>query len=125
MSRRMGRQKPRRSNEPVAWSLFGAGGMLLAFVGPALVCLTLVVLPVLSAGDTAAVYPLLLASLRHPVGALVAFTTLALMFFHTLHRACHGLHDLHVPVSARTVGWLCYGGASALSLLAGVWILAL
>ena len=121
----MSRQHPRRSQEPIAWSLFGAGGMLLAFVGPALVCLTLMILPALASGNTAAVYPLLLSSLRHPVGALLAFITLTLIFFHTLHRICHGLHDLHVPLSARVVGWLCYSSAAVLSLIAGIFILAL
>ena len=120
----MSRQAPRRSREPIAWSLFGAGGMLLAFLGPALVLITLLVLPGMNV-DAPAVYPAFLAALQHPLGGLVTVTALSLIFFHTLHRICHGLHDLHVPLSARVVGWTCYGTASLLSLLAGLWVLAL
>lgn len=121
----MSRPLPRRSQEPVAWSLFGAGGMLLAFLGPPLVLLTLLVLPGRFADDAATGYRVALASLQHPLGALVALAVLSLTFFHTLHRICHGLHDLHVPLSARVLGWMCYGTASLLSLLAGVWLIGL
>lgn len=121
----MNRSLPRRSQEPVAWSLFGAGGMLLAFLGPALVLITLLVLPALLADDVAAGHAAVLAALRHPLGALLAFAALSLTFFHTLHRLCHGLHDLHVPLSARFVGWVGYGTATLLSLLAGFWLLGL
>jgi len=121
----MNRSLPRRSQEPVAWSLFGAGGMLLAFLGPALVAITLLVLPALPAGDGASVHAAILAALRHPLGGLLAFFALALTFFHTVHRLCHGLHDLHVPLSARLLGWLGYGTATLLSLLAAVWLLGL
>ena len=121
----MNAPSPRRSQEPIAWSLFGAGGMLLGFVGPALVLVTLLVLPGLFADDPAAAYAALLAVLQHPLGKLALFTLLSLTFFHTLHRICHGLHDLHVPVSATALGWVCYGLASLLSALAGVWLLAL
>lgn len=121
----MKHQAPPRSREPVAWSLFGAGGMLLAFIGPSLALVTLLVLPALFADDAASAYGAMLAFLRHPLGALAAFATLSLTFFHTLHRICHGLHDLHVPVSAGVVAWVCYGAASLLSLLAGIWLLGL
>ncbi|MEQ8515047.1 MAG: fumarate reductase subunit FrdD [Chromatocurvus sp.] len=121
----MNRPLPPRSREPVVWSLFGAGGMLLAFLGPALVLMTLLVLPGLFADDAASVYQALLAALRHPLGLLVALATLSLTFFHTLHRICHGLHDLHVPLSAAVVSWACYGLATMLSLLAGIWLLGL
>lgn len=119
----MSRSLPRRSQEPLAWSLFGAGGMLLAFLGPGLILITLLVLPALVAGDAAASHAAVLATLRHPLGGLLLFATLSLTFFHTLHRICHGLHDLHVPLSAGRVGWMGYGTATLLSLLAGVWLL--
>lgn len=125
MSRAIPRTTPRRSQEPVAWSLFGAGGMLLAFLGPALVLITLLVLPDLFADDAAASHAAVLAALTHPLGGLLVFATLSLTFFHTMHRICHGLHDLHVPLSARLVGWLGYGIATLLSLLAGFWLLSL
>lgn len=121
----MSQPSPRRSQEPLAWSLFGAGGMLLAFLGPALVLFTLVLLPGLIADDAASTYRAILSALRHPLGAMLALATMALTFFHTMHRICHGLHDLHVPVSEAAVGWVCYGLATLLSLLAGLWLLAL
>lgn len=117
------RPVPRRSGEPIAWSLFGAGGMLLALLGPGLVLVSLIVLTALDAHEAADAYQRLGAALARPAGALAAFAVLSLTFFHTFHRICHGLADLHVPVSHVLAGWLCYGAASGLSLLAGVWLL--
>ncbi len=99
--------------------------MLLALVGPSLVLVSLVVLPGLDADAPAGAYQRLRAALGSPLGALAAFAVLSLIFFHTFHRICHGLADLHVPVSHRVAGWLCYGMASGLSLLAGAWLLGL
>jgi fumarate reductase subunit D len=114
---------PRRSHEPIAWSLFGAGGMLLALVGPGLVLATLVLMPGLDAGGGAGdVYVSLHSGVQHPAAAVAAFVVLSLTFFHTFHRLCHGLADLHVPISHVLAGWLCYGAASGLSLLAGLWL---
>jgi fumarate reductase subunit D len=115
---------PRRSHEPIAWSLFGAGGMLLAMVGPGLVLATLVLLPGLGVGGGVGdVYLSLRSGLAHPAAAIAAFAVLSLTFFHTFHRLCHGLADLHVPISHVLAGWVCYGAASALTLLAGVCLL--
>lgn len=35
----------KRSNEPIFWSLFGAGGLLAALIGPALVFITGIAVP--------------------------------------------------------------------------------
>lgn len=113
----------RRSHEPVAWSLFGAGGMLLAFLGPPLLVITLLVLPLRFVGQPEEGYRALLAVAGHPLGALCLLAVLALGFFHTLHRIHHGLHDLHLPLPHWLTGLLCYGAATILSALAGWWLL--
>lgn len=111
----------RRSHEPIAWSLFGAGGMLLAFIGPGLV-LTTALLPWLAPDDPAAIYAAAGAVLANPVGKLLALACVALPLFHTLHRIYHGLHDLHLRVPKRAMQLLCYGGATLLSLTTAWWL---
>jgi len=114
--------RPRsRSHEPIAWSLFGAGGMLLAFFGPGLI-VTTALLPWLAAGDPAATYASIESLLRHPLGKLAVLAGIALPLYHTAHRLYHGLHDLHLPAPARLMQVLCYGGATVLSGLAGWWL---
>ena len=104
----------KRSNAPVFWSLFGAGGMLAALVGAAFVALTGFALPHASLG-----YASVLALARH--GAAAIFVVVALFLWHAAHRIFHTLHDLgiHAGALAKT---LCYGGAAA-GTLATAWLL--
>ncbi|MEQ9396240.1 fumarate reductase subunit FrdD [Haliea sp.] len=112
----------RRSHEPIAWSLFGAGGMLLAFIGPGLV-LSTALLPWLAAENPAAAHAAIGALLAHPLGKLLVLACIALPLFHTLHRICHGLDDLHLPAPRLPLQLLCYGGATLLCAVTAWWLL--
>jgi fumarate reductase subunit D len=107
----------KRSNAPIYWLLFGAGGMLSALLGPALVFITglaapLGVLPTAPMGPCASA----LAFARHPIGKLALFAVVALFAWHAAHRLFHSLHDIGVRTG--TVAWLsCYGSAAVLTLL--------
>lgn len=103
----------KRSNAPVFWLLFGAGGMLSALTGVALVWLTGLGGP-LGLGVSADLmsYETTLAFARHPLGALAIFVVVALFLWHAAHRIFHSLHDvgIHAGAFAKLV---CYGGALA------------
>lgn len=103
----------KRSNAPIYWTLFGAGGMLAALVGAMLVYLTGIAAPARIGLPAATLdYANALAFARHPVGKLVLFGVIALFLWHGAHRIYHSLHDLGVhggPVAKLA----CYGGALA------------
>ena len=108
----------KRSNEPIAWSLFGAGGMVLAFMAPALIIITGVLLPLAAADQAHTVYLTALTLATHPLGKLLLLVIIALPLFHTGHRMYHGLHDLHIYGPKWLLLGLFYGGATVLSLVA-------
>ena len=110
-----------RSHEPVVWSLFGAGGMLAAFVTPPLLLCTALLAPLGLLGDGLA-FDRVAAFVNHWLGALILWAVIALPLWHALHRVYHGLHDL--KVGARPLFFvLCYGGALLLTLYSGYLLL--
>ena len=108
----------KRSNAPVFWLLFGAGGMLSALTGTALVFITGIAVPLgwPLAPDLLA-YPRVLALAQNWAGKGLLWIVIALFAWHAAHRIFHSLHDLglHTGALARL---LCYGSALGLTLLA-------
>ena len=99
------------SNAPIFWSLFGAGGMLSALIGPALVFITGIAVPSgLLPGLMS--YQHTLAFARNGAGKLFLFLVVSLFLWHGAHRIFHSLHDLglHTGTLAKL---LCYGLAFA------------
>ena len=115
----------KRSNAPIFWGLFGAGGMLSALLGAMLVFITGVAAPLgwLLPSDTLS-YPHMLAFTQHWAGKGCAFVIIALFAWHAAHRLFHSLHDIHLPTGPRTK-LLCYGSALAITLLDGFSLLRL
>lgn len=91
----------RRSNKPIFWSLFGAGGMLSALIGAMLVFITGIAAPLgwLLPADTLS-YAHMLALARHPAGQLALMVVISLFLFHGCHRLYHCLHDFGIHVGA-------------------------
>ena len=114
-----------RSNEPIAWSLFGAGGMVVAFITPVLILISTLLVPLDLADSAILSYNNVLNLLNTGWGALAIFMVIALQLFHAAHRIYHGLHDLHIEGNDTLMLVIFYGGASALSLLAGVLLFTL
>ncbi len=87
----------KRSNEPVFWALFGAGGVLSAVIGPVLIYITGIGAPLgyLVSKQTLS-YAHLLAFTRNPIGKLAVLTVISLFLFHGVHRMFHSLHDIGV-----------------------------
>lgn len=108
----------KRSNKPIFWSLFGAGGMLAALVGPMLVFLTGIAAPL---GFVDMSYARTLALAQHGLGKLALFAVIALFLFHGCHRLIHCLHDFGVHVGPRIKaafhGFAILGSAAAAALL--------
>lgn len=115
----------RRSHEPLYWALFGAGGMLVAIVGPALVLVTGIVVPLGGLLPWEAWnHARLIAFVRHPGVAVVLLAVISLFLFHGCHRIRHGLHDFGWH-AGRGAGRVCYGVAMAGSVVAALLLSAI
>ena len=108
----------KRSNAPIFWLLFGAGGMLSALIGAALVFITGVSAP-LGLPPAAGLYdyPHMLGFAQHWLGKVFLFVVIALFAWHGVHRILHSLHDIGLPLSMLTK-LVCYGTALAVTLTA-------
>lgn len=101
----------KRSNAPIFWALFGGGGMLSALIGPMLVFITGIAVPLglLLPADTMS-YPKMLAFAQNWIGKGFIFAVIALFLWHAAHRIYHTLHDvgIHAGLFAKLI---CYGSA--------------
>lgn len=115
----------KRSNEPLFWSLFGAGGILSALIGPVLIFITGIAVPLgfLLPKDTLS-YANVLAFTRHPLGLGAVLMVISLFLFHGCHRMLHSLHDLGVHTGARAQ-FIFYGFAALGTLVAAGLLLAI
>jgi fumarate reductase subunit D len=108
----------KRSHKPIFWSLFGAGGMLSALFGPALIFVTGIAMPL---GMIHLGYDQAAAFARSVPGAIALFLVITLFLFHGCHRLYHCLHDfgIHVGAGLKALfhGFAAAGGAAAAALL--------
>jgi len=113
-----------RSHEPLVWSLFGAGGMVAAFVLPVLILFTGVLVPLGIVDSAALSFARVQGFAGHWLGGLLVFSIISLSAWHALHRIFHSLNDLQV--GARRLRFvLCYGCAACITLGAGVLLLTI
>jgi len=115
----------KRSNEPIFWSLFGAGGMLAALIGPALVFITGIAVPhgLIFAPDTMS-YANMHAFAQNWVGKIFLFAVVALFMWHAAHRIAILAHDLGVHAHTATKV-VCYGLALLGTLVAAYALLGI
>ena len=101
----------KRSNEPIFWALFGAGGMLAALIGPALVLITGIAVPLglIYAPDTMS-YGRMLAFAQNWAGKCFLFAVVSLFLWHAVHRIAIMMHDFGVHAKTATKV-ACYGCA--------------
>lgn len=112
----------KRSNEPIFWSLFGAGGVLSALLGPILIFITGIIAPIgLWMPPESVGYPRMLALAQSWCGKAALFVVISLFLWHAVHRIYHSLHDLGIP-GGTTAAVLCYGSALA-GTVAAAWTL--
>jgi len=119
------RGAPKRSIAPVFWLLFGAGGMLSALFGPALIILTGIMLP-RGWGLPASFfdYPHVLAFARHPLGKLLLLAVIALFLWHGAERIFLTLKDMRAGTLS-VLRMLTYGVAAVLTLATIALLLAI
>ena len=110
-----------KHNEPFFWSLFGAGGVITAFVMPVLVLIVAIAYPLGLFPEGALSYQTMLAFGQCWLGKLVILGVGSLTLWHCAHRIFHGLHDLGYEAGtlARclTYGTAGFGSAAFLVLL--------
>ena len=89
----------KRSNKPIFWSLFGAGGMLCALIGSMLVLITGILVPlgVVLPRDTMR-YDRVMVLAQSVPGKAALFVVVSLFLFHGCHRMYHCLHDFGIHV---------------------------
>ena len=91
----------KRSNKPIFWSLFGAGGMLSALIGPTLVFITGIAAPLDFILERETIdYAHALAFARNGLGKIAILAVISLFLFHGCHRMYHCLHDFGIHVGA-------------------------
>jgi fumarate reductase subunit D len=108
---------PKRAIAPVFWLLFGAGGMLAALFGPALILLTGIMIPHgWGVSEDLGSYPNAIAFARSPFGKVMLLVVIALFFWHAAERLFLTLHDMRAgPILL--LRWITYGSAALLSVL--------
>lgn len=112
----------KRSNEPVFWSLFGAGGMLSALTGAALVFVTGIGVPLsLWLSPELMSYANMLAFAQHWFGKLVIFAVITLFLWHATLRILLLLHDFAIRAGPATA--LIGNGLTMLCTLTAAYLL--
>jgi fumarate reductase subunit D len=115
----------KRSNAPLLWLPFGAGGLLAALLGPMLVFITGIAVPLgWPLRPDGLSYARVHALAQHGWGKGFLFLLVALFAWHAVHRIFHSLHDLgiHAGVAGKL---LCYGAALAITLVGAASLLAI
>ena len=111
---------PKRSNAPIFWGLFGAGGMLAALFGPMLVFITGIAVPLgllLPAGTMS--YSNMLAFAQNFIGKGFIFVVISLFLWHAAHRIFHSLHEIGIH-GGFVAKLLTYGVALAATVISAV-----
>lgn len=104
-----------RSHEPIFWGLFGAGGMLTAFLTPVMILITGLLIPLGIIDQSHFNYHTLHSFATTWYGAGIILVLISLPLWHTLHRIFHGLHDLGIKRGRDLQQVSCYGFAFAVS----------
>jgi fumarate reductase subunit D len=115
----------KRSNAPIFWALFGAGGMISALIGAMLVFITGIGVPLgLVIAPGALSYSKVLGLAQNFIGKGFLLAVVALFLWHAGHRIFHTLHDvgIHAGTGAKLV---CYGIPFIGTLIAAISLLSI
>lgn len=102
---------PKRSNEPVFWSLFGAGGVVVAFILPVIIFITGLAIPLGILPSEVMAYDRIHSFATNWIGKLFILVIISLTLWHAMHRIFLALHDLGIKRGRTFCRWLCYGTA--------------
>ena len=112
----------KRSNEPITWLPFGAGGKLSALIAPVLVLVTGLLVPLGVLPRNFMSYPRMLAFAQNPLGKLLLLAVISLLLLHGCHRLVTTLHDYGLKAGHAAMA-LFFGAAVLASLFALVLLL--
>ncbi|MCW2272733.1 fumarate reductase subunit FrdD [Rhodoblastus acidophilus] len=119
------REIQKRSISPIFWLLFGAGGMLSALFGPALILITGILAPTgTGLPENFLSYDAALAFARNPLGKLVLLALIALFFWHGAERVFLTLKDMKAG-SSLVLKLGTYGVAALVSVATILLLLAI
>lgn len=110
----------KRSNKPIFWSLFGAGGMLSALIGPMLIFITGIAVPTGLLSRETMSYERMQALMEHGLAKVAIVLVIGLFLFHGLHRMYHSVHDFGVHVTPAMKSG--FHGAALLGTLAAAYL---
>jgi succinate dehydrogenase subunit D len=110
-----------RSNKPILWLPFAAGGLVAALIIPVLILITGILMPL---GILPLPYDKMAAFAHNPLGKLILFGTVAFPAWHAAHRLRMTAHDLGLGGGA-VVQAVCYGSAGTLILAAAAALLTI
>ena len=115
----------KRSNAPFFWLMFGAGGMLSALFGTALVIITGLATPLgIGLKTDFMAYPRMLAFAQNFIGKGFVMVVITLFAWHAAHRIFHSLHDVGIH-SGTVAKLLCYGSAFVMTVIAAYSLLGI
>jgi fumarate reductase subunit D len=109
-----------KSNEPIWWGMFSAGGQVTALLTPITVLITGVAVP---AGWVSA--QALYGLIHHPLARLYLFVLIWLSLFHGAHRTRTTLSELGLKGMRGLLATLLYGGAIVGTVAAAVLLIRL
>ncbi len=106
-----------RSNKPIVWSLFAAGGTFAAFVTPVMIFVTGLAVAFGLLPAEALAYERMVALVQNPVGKGFVFLAVFLPAWHAAHRLRITAHDFGIRADTAVMA-LCYGLAALATLIA-------
>ena len=87
----------KRSNAPIFWGLFGAGGMMAALFGPVLIFITGIAVPLgICFAPNAMSYQKMLPIAQNLIGKGFIGAMVVLFLWHAGHRIFHSLHEIGI-----------------------------
>ncbi len=109
-----------KSNKPIFWGLFAAGGTVTAFVTPALVLVTL--FAAMRFNMDMFTYETIHTFAAHWLGKLIIFGVILVSLWHAAHRLRVTAHDFGIRADT-VVAYVVYGLAALGTLMTLVYLL--
>ena len=109
-----------KSNEPIWWSLFSAGGMIAAMVLPILIIITGILIPFGWVTEDPLNFEKISTGVSNEFIKLILFIIITLPLFHWAHRFRFTLVDIGLKSVSTFISVLCYGGAIVGTIISAV-----